>query len=70
MGLFSSLSALVFCPEYDLDISSQTAHVLTVIAGGLVVFVPMAYLLPVLVPRQSGGQRRYSSIRVASEVRC
>jgi hypothetical protein len=49
-----ALTALVFCPEYAIDISSETAHILTVIVGGLVVFVPMGYLLPVLVPDQSG----------------
>ena len=49
-----AFAVLVFCPEYDIDISSETAHILTVIVGGLVVFVPMGYLLPVLVPYESG----------------
>ena len=52
-----ALATLVFCPEYDVNISSETAHILTVIVGGLVVLVPIGYLLPVLVPDQSGGQR-------------
>ena len=51
-----ALATLVFCPEYDIDISSQTAHIFTVIVGGLVVFVPMSYLLPLLVPYQLGRQ--------------
>jgi hypothetical protein len=51
-----ALATLGFCPEYDIDIGSETAHILTVIVGGLVVFVPIGYLLPVLVPYQSGGR--------------
>jgi hypothetical protein len=47
-------AALVFCPEYGSDLSSETAHILTVIVGGLVVLVPIGYLLPVLVPYESG----------------
>ena len=52
-----ALAALAFCPEYGIDIVSETAHILTVTVGGLVVLVPIAYLLPVLVPLQSGRQR-------------
>lgn len=51
-----ALAALVFCPEYGIDLSSETAHILTVILGALVVLVPMGYLLPVLVPDQSGEE--------------
>jgi len=47
-----ALIALVFCPEYGSDLSSETAHILTVILGGLVVFVPIGYLLHFLVPYQ------------------
>jgi hypothetical protein len=44
---------LVFCPEWPSDNSSTTAHILTVVLGALVVFVPMRFLLPVLVPYKS-----------------
>jgi hypothetical protein len=57
-----ALIALVFCPEYGTDLSSETAHILTVILGGLVVLVPIGYLLPVLVPYQSrekGGSKAF-----------
>jgi len=51
-----ALAILVFSPEYGFDNSSETTHILTVIVGGLVVFVPIGYLLPVLVPYQAGEQ--------------
>jgi hypothetical protein len=51
-----ALTVLVFCPEYGLAINSETAHILTVTLGALVVLVPMGYLLPVLVPHQSGDE--------------
>ena len=49
-----AVAALAFCPEYGRDLSSEAAHILTVIVGALVVLVPMGYLLPVLVPYESG----------------
>jgi hypothetical protein len=52
-----ALTTLVFCPEYPINIDSETSHILTVIVGGLVVLVPIGYLLPVLAPNQSGEQR-------------
>jgi hypothetical protein len=45
--------ALAISPEWDLDFSSQTAHILTVALGAIVVLIPMRFLLPVLVPRES-----------------
>jgi hypothetical protein len=45
-------------------LTSETAHILTVIVGFLVVFVPLRYLLPVLVPYESdveGGSRAFFS---------
>lgn len=48
-----ALASLIFCPEYGFDLDSQTAHILTVILGALVVLVPMHYLLPALVPSPS-----------------
>jgi len=49
---------LVFCPEWPSDNSSTTVHILTVVLGALVVFAPMRFLLPVLVPRKSDEGRR------------
>jgi hypothetical protein len=40
---------LIFCPEWPSDNSSTTAHILTVVLGALVVFVPMRFLLPVRI---------------------
>lgn len=62
---------LGFFPEYGPDNTSETAHTLTVIVGGLVVFVPMGYLLPVLVPCQAGRlAAKCSSIPALNELRC
>ena len=47
-----ALAALIFCPEYGSAVNSTTAHLLTVMVGGLVVFIPIHYLLPVLVPHE------------------
>jgi len=44
------MTSLVFCPEYGAGPISETAHILTVVAGALIVLVPVHYLLPVLVP--------------------
>lgn len=44
---------LIFCPEWPSDNSSTTTHILTVVLGALVVFVPMRFLLPVFVPHES-----------------
>jgi peptidoglycan/LPS O-acetylase OafA/YrhL len=41
---------LFVCPERDIDYSSETAHILTVALGALVLLIPMRVLLPVLVP--------------------
>ena len=69
-----ALTALVFCPEYGIQLSSETAHILTVIVGGLVVLVPIGYLLPVIVPYRITQARmlvaKHSLIRRASEERC
>lgn len=46
----ATVAILFVCPEYGIDYSSETAHILTVAVGGLVVLVPMRLLLPVLVP--------------------
>ena len=50
LALAAPILLLVLCPEYPSDNSSQTAHILTVALGALVVFVPIRILLPVLVP--------------------
>jgi hypothetical protein len=48
---------LFVCPEWDIDYSSETAHILTVALGALVLLIPMRVLLPVLVPYDTkGGQ--------------
>jgi len=52
-----AFAALAFCPEYGGDPLNETAHVLTVTLGGLIVLVPMVYLLPFLVPYQPGEKR-------------
>ena len=41
---------LFVCPEWNIDYSSETAHILTVALGALVLLIPMRLLLPVLVP--------------------
>jgi hypothetical protein len=48
-----AILVLIFCPEWPSDNSPTTAHILTVVLGALVVFVPMRLLLPVLVPYKS-----------------
>lgn len=53
LALVLAILLLVFCPEWPSDNSSTTAHILTVVLGALVVFVPMRFLLPVLVPYES-----------------
>jgi hypothetical protein len=53
-----ALTALVFCPEYGGGVNSTTARVLTVIVGGLVVFTPIHYLLPVLVPHELADETK------------
>jgi hypothetical protein len=52
-----AFAALLFCPEYGGDKPNETAHVLTVMLGGLIVLVPMVYLLPFLVPYQTSEKR-------------
>jgi hypothetical protein len=63
--LAAAILLLVFCPEWPIDNSSQTAHILTVVLGALVVFVPMRFLLPVVVPCESNrglsGRALFSS---------
>jgi hypothetical protein len=51
-----AMTSLVFCPEYGAGPISETAHILTVIIGGLIVLVPVHYLLPVLVPNVGGEE--------------
>jgi len=41
------------CPEWDIDYSSETAHILTVALGALVLLIPMRVLLPMLVPYET-----------------
>ena len=58
LGVFAAVSLatillLVLCPEWPSDNSSQTAHTFPVVLGALVVFVPIRFLLPVLVPFES-----------------
>jgi hypothetical protein len=51
-----AMTSLVFCPEYGAGPISETAHILTVITGALIVLVPVHYLLPVLVPNEHGEE--------------
>jgi hypothetical protein len=41
---------LLICPEYGIQHTSETAHILTVAVGVLVVLIPIRVLLPVLLP--------------------
>jgi hypothetical protein len=50
------ITSLVFCPEYGAGPTSETAHILTVIIGALIVLVPVHYLLPALVPNEPGEE--------------
>jgi hypothetical protein len=49
----STILLLFVCPEWDIDYSSETAHILTVAVGALVLLLPIRLLLPVLVPHES-----------------
>lgn len=60
--------ALAISPEWDLDFSSQTAHILTVALGAIVVLIPMRFLLPVLVPRESHESVSETLFCTASEM--
>jgi cytochrome bd-type quinol oxidase subunit 2 len=62
-------AALVFCPEYGGNPLNETAHVLTVIIGGLIVLIPMVYLLPFLVPNQPGDNGRSRALFSTSSER-
>lgn len=48
-----TIAILFVCPEYGIDYSSETAHILTVAVGALMILVPMRLLLPGLVPQES-----------------
>lgn len=65
LALAAAILLLVFCPEWPSDNNSQTAHILTVVLGALVVFLPMRFLLPVLVPfkpnEEHGGGTLFQS---------
>jgi hypothetical protein len=58
---------LSVCPEWGIDYSSETAHILTVALGALVLLIPVRLLLPVLVPYDAkeghGGRVRFSTPR-------
>ena len=57
LACLSAFAALVFCPEYGGGPADETAHILTVMLGCLIVLIPVAYLLPFLVPSERGEQR-------------
>ena len=57
-----------FAEHRDLDFSSQTAHILTVALGAIVVLIPMRFLLPVLVPRESHDSVSETLFSTASEM--
>ena len=49
--VFSAAALILFvCPEYGIQHTSETAHILTVAVGVFVVLIPIRLLLPVLVP--------------------
>lgn len=41
---------LLVCPEYGIQHTSETAHILTVAVGVFVVLIPIRVLLPILLP--------------------
>jgi hypothetical protein len=49
---FATGLILFVCPEYGIQHTSETAHILTVAVGIFVVLIPLRVLLPVLVPAQ------------------
>ena len=49
-----AIISLVICPEWPIYSASETAHVLTVTLGALVLFVPMRILVVEFVPHRSG----------------
>jgi hypothetical protein len=49
--VFLAIALILFvCPEYGIQHTSETAHILTVTVGVFVVLIPLRVLLPVLVP--------------------
>jgi hypothetical protein len=69
LSLVTVILLLVLCPEWPSEKSSQTAHILTVALGALVVFLPIRFLLSVLVPLEPNEQHghRELSRNTASE---
>jgi hypothetical protein len=65
LALAAAILLLLLSPEWPSDNSSQTAHILTVALGALVVFLPTRFLLPVLVPfepnEEHGGRALFRS---------
>lgn len=50
VGFAVPVLILAFSPEWPIDNSSETTHILTIICAAFVVFAPMRVLLPALVP--------------------
>jgi len=56
LACLSAFAALIFCPEYGGGPPNETAHILTVLLGAVVVLIPIVYLLPVLLPHQTNEE--------------
>jgi hypothetical protein len=62
-----AIVVLTVCPEWPIYNSSTTAHILTVVLGALVVFIPMRLFVPELVLNRSDAQRETTSFGTARE---
>ena len=61
------IAVLAICPEWPIDYSSNTAHILTVVLGGLVLFVSMRFLLVELIPSKPDEPSGNAVITTARE---
>ena len=62
-----AIIVLTICPEWPIRNSSTTAHILTVVVGALVVFIPMRLFLPELVLNRSDAHCEIRAVGTARE---
>ena len=68
--VFVAAALILFvCPEYGIQHTSETAHILTVAVGVFVVLIPILVLLPILLPGRplTGGSEERLLFRTYRE---